>query len=95
MRRTIMVHDTVTKLHKAIPSQRLGQEVSNVVIRANVGHDDPAVLNHLSNPEMAPIDMFGSIMMLRVVAKRLSACVVGSEGDRGRIRFAEVCEKVG
>ena len=70
------IHDPVAKLKEELPLLRLRKEVSLVIMRVNVRHNNLAVLDTLAHEEMASRDMLRFLMVLRVVRYVSSTCVV-------------------
>ena len=61
------VHDGITERAKLRFSQGLREEVREIISCVNVRDGDSAVLDQLANVEMSPSDVFGPLVMLRII----------------------------
>ena len=60
-------HDAIAKSSELRGSQRLREEVRQIIRRAHEGHDDAAILHQFTNEEVAAIDVLRALMMLRII----------------------------
>ena len=70
------VHEYSAKLEEISRAQRLGEEVSVVVCCADVGNGELSVFDEFADPQVSPVDVFGAVMVLRVVREVTCGLVV-------------------
>ena len=61
------IHDDIAQLKKPFGLESFSEEVGHVVDRVDIIDYDLTVLHELTNIEMAAIDMFCAVVMLRVI----------------------------
>ena len=63
-------HDTITHGKEFLCGQRLGEEISDVLICRDVWYLYDERLNHVTDEEMTTLDVFHFGMVFRVVTKQ-------------------------
>ena len=76
------VHGEAPEGEKALGLERLGEEVGNVVERADERHLELELLHHVAHIEVAALHVLGAVVVLRVVGEVAGARVVGREVGR-------------
>ena len=71
-----IAHDPIAEGHERSGSQRLREEVSQVVSGLNKGHCDFHVFYAFPDKEMAPIYVLGPFVMLRVIGQIVGGLIV-------------------
>ena len=73
------VHDEPAECNEAFRIQGFGEEVSEVVGSGHMQHGELKLLDHVSDEEVAPLNMLRTVMVLRVVRKVTRGLVVRAE----------------
>ena len=81
------VHNKPAECNEAFRIQGFGEEVSEVVGSGHMRHGELKLLDHVSDEEVAPLNMLRTVMVLRVIRKVTRGLVVRAEFC-GRIRSA-------
>mmetsp|Transcript_63049 Transcript_63049/g.140429 ORF Transcript_63049/g.140429 Transcript_63049/m.140429 type:complete len:375 (-) Transcript_63049:181-1305(-) len=90
-----LIHDDLSHGAEGFGFERLGEEVRPVVGRANERDVDLELLHHITNEEVAALDVLCLVVMLRVVGQRPSSHVVGGEvGRAGDVAVVDAAEKL-
>ena len=77
-----MPHDHVTKREEGRSSERLREEVREIIRRAHKGDHDPMVLDALPNEEVSALDVLSPLMVLGVIGQVAGPCVIHAQGHR-------------
>ena len=90
VRHRLHVHDPITHGEEDTRWQGLREEVRQVVSGADERHVHLQVLDELANEEVPPSDVFGTLVMLRVVGQIDGRLVVDEQVDGTAIVSAEL-----
>ena len=87
-RKLMHVHDLVTHLEKGLWWQRLGKEICQIFSGVDVFHADHVIFDELPDIEVAPVDVFCTIVKLRVVREVDCGGIVHMQRGRFLLREA-------
>ena len=90
-----LVHDDLAQgVELAGRLHRLGEEVGEVVRRADEGHLELERLDHVPHEEVPSLHVLHAVVVLRVVRDVARALRVGREGRRSGLGLAEAARKL-
>ena len=87
------VHDAIAHAKERLRHKWFGEEVGQVVHRANVRlrDSDLQVLDALADEEVAPLEVLHCLVPLRVVANVASTAVLSTPSSMGSYRRGPAC----